>query len=234
VKILAEIIGLSFGRKNKVCETATRAVLEGTGKSVELVSLAGKLIRPCEACNGCADTNKCILKDDFEEIADKLDQAEGIVVGVPTFWGHMNGKGISFWERLCFSGRHNSLFPLASKLAAIVAVDGSGSGEYVIQDLGNYLQDARINIVGTIAVQGEHPCFSCGYGNYCPVGGLVDYFPLGTELTPERVPSLTNQFPEKCSLLPEQRDITLKARELGAVLGKVIDIRISKKNNIKG
>lgn len=229
---MAEIIGLSFGRKNKVCETATKVVLEGTGRSFELISLAGKLIRPCEACNGCADTNKCILKDDFQEVADKINEAEGIVVGAPTFWGHMSGKGVSFWERLCFSGRHNSLFPLSGKPAVIVAVDGSGSGEYVVQDLKNYFLDARINLAGTIAVQGEHPCFSCGYGNYCPVGGLIDYFPLGTEITPERIPSITNQFPEKCNVPPEQRDITLKARELGAVFGKIVEIRISKKENI--
>jgi len=228
---MAEIVGLSFGRKNKACETGAKAVLEGTGKEYELISLAWKNILPCENCNGCADTNRCVLKDDFQPIADRVLAAQGLVVAAPTFWGHMNGKGVAFWERLCFSGRHNSLFPLSGKPAVIVAVDGSGSGEYVVQDLKNYFLDARINVAGTIAVQGEHPCFTCGYGNYCPVGGLIDYFPLGTEITPDRVPTITNQFPEKCDIPPEQRDITQKAKNLGAVLAKVVENRVDKLGN---
>ncbi len=227
---MVDIIGISSGRKNKVVESVVRQVLEGTGKSFELVSLAGKLIRPCEGCNGCAHTNRCVLKDDFEPILKKVQEAQGLVFGAPVYWEHMNSKALAFWERLCFSGRHNSLFPMAGKPAAVVGVDGNGDGKYVFKDMKTYFEDAKINLVGEIAAQGEYPCFSCGYGNYCPVGGLIEYFPLGTEITAERIPSIVNQHPEKCGLEPEKRDITQAARDLGLVLSKVIDIYASKKN----
>jgi multimeric flavodoxin WrbA len=225
---LSEIVGISSGRNNKVVESVVREVLAGTGKSFEFVSLAGKLIRPCEGCNGCADTNRCILKDDFQQVADLLLQADGIVFGAPTYWGHMNSKALAFWERICFAGRHNSLFPLSGKPAVVVATDGTGNGEFVFKDMKVYFTDARINLVGELAAQGEYPCFTCGYGNYCPVGGLIEYFPLGTEITSERVPSITNQHPEKCELEPSARDLTAKARQLGTVLGKVVNLHHSK------
>ncbi len=227
---MADIIGIGSGRKNKVVESVVRQVLEGTGKSFEFVSLAGKLIRPCEGCNGCVKTNRCVLKDDFEPILKKVQEARGLVFGAPVYWGHMNSKALAFWERLCYSGRHNSFFPMASKPAAVVAVDGNGDGQFVFKDMKIYFEDAKINLVGEIAAQGEYGCFTCGYGNYCPVGGLIEYFPLGTEITSERIPSISNQHPENCDLEPVKRDITKAARDLGSVLSKVVDIYTAKTN----
>ena len=45
---MAEIIGISAGRKNKVTESSVKAILEGTGKESIFISLSGKTIRPCE------------------------------------------------------------------------------------------------------------------------------------------------------------------------------------------
>ncbi|MTI83111.1 MAG: flavodoxin family protein [Firmicutes bacterium] len=220
---MAEIIGISAGRKNKVTESVVKAVLEGTGKTYELISLSGKLIRPCEACNGCVKTNRCVIQDDFAPILEKLYQADGIVFGAPTYWDHMNAKGQVFWERLCFSGRHNAVFPLRGKPGIIVAVDGKGGGQHVIRDLTIYYKDAGIYPAGHITAQGEYACFSCGYGNYCPVGGFAELFPLGTEITKDILPSISNQHPEVCNLTPEKRDLTSEAKKTGAVLSKVVD-----------
>ncbi len=113
---MKKVIGVSAGRKKKISETVIKAVLNGMKEfpdiETELITLSGKVIRPCEACNGCVKSNRCILNDDFQAIMDKLTNADGIVFGAPTYWDRMNGKGQAFWERACFSGRHNedSLF----------------------------------------------------------------------------------------------------------------------------
>ena len=217
---MAEIIGISAGRKNKVCESVVRTVLEGTGMPYDFISLSGKLIRPCEACNGCVNTNRCILNDDFQPIIEKIGHAKALVFGAPTYWGHMNAKGQTFWERLCFSGRHNAAFPFAGKLGVIAAISGKGDGRHVIRDLKEYFSDCRIKPVGHVVAQGEYACFTCTYGNKCSVGGFAELFPLGTPITDDIIPSISNQHPELCNLKPGERNITEKARLEGANLAK--------------
>ena len=224
---MTEIIGISAGRDGKVTESLVKAILEGTGKEHEFISLSGKLIRPCEACNECVKDNRCVLEDDFQQVIEKCYEARAIVFGAPNYWDHMNAKGHAFWERACFSGRHNSVFPLEGKLGVIAAVAGTGNGQPVINDVEAYIEDARMHLVGEISVQGEYACFSCGYGNHCPVGGFVDMYPLGTDVQPEIVPSLANQHPNNLELPEEERNRLGDARKMGETLGRVL--RIGKK-----
>ena len=231
---MTEIIGISAGRENKATESLVKAILDGTGKKNEIISLSGKLIRPCEACNGCADNNRCVLKDDFQDVIEKCYKAEAIVFGAPNYWDHMNAKGQAFWERACFSGRHNSVYPLEGKLGVMAAVAGTGDGKPVIKDIETYFDDARMHIVEEISIQGEYACFTCGYGNHCPVGGFVDMYPLGTAIKPEIMPTLTNQHPDQPDLSDEKRNLLIAAQKIGKVLSKVLDIKKAKQKKFTG
>ena len=135
---MTRIIGISAGRDGKVTESLVKAILEGSGEEYEFISLSGKLIRPCEGGTGCVKDNRCVLEDDFQQVIEKCYGAEAIVFGAPNYWDHMNAKGQAFWERACFSGRHNSVFPLEGKLGVIAAVAGTDYGEPVIKDLEAY------------------------------------------------------------------------------------------------
>ena len=225
---MVDIIGISAGRKNKVTDSVIKAILEGSGKECEFISLSGKVIRPCEACNGCVTNNRCILKDDFQPILEKCYKAKAIVFGAPNYWDHMNAKGMAFWERACFSGRHNSVFPLEGKFAVSAGIAGTGNGQPVIDDLEEYFEDARMHVVEEISVQGEYACFTCGHGNHCPVGGFVDMYPLGTEITPEIIPSLTNQNPDNPDLPEEERNLLDSAKSIGRILSRAIDTKEDK------
>lgn len=218
-----KIIGISAGRKDKITESLIRAVLAGTGMQFDLISLSGKLIRPCEACNGCVKNNRCVIKDDFQKVLVDLRQADGFVFGAPTYWSHMNAKGQAFWERVCFSGRHNALFPLKGKIAVAVGIDGyEGTGVFVLADLKRYFEDARVDLLGSISAQGEFACFSCGFGSTCAVGGFAELYPLGTPITPDRTPSICNQLPNVANLPSAARDMRSKAHELGSLLAEKV------------
>jgi multimeric flavodoxin WrbA len=225
---MAEIIGISAGRDGKATESLVKAILEGAREEYEFISLSGKLIRPCEGGTGCAKDNHCVLEDDFQEVLERCHRAEAIVFGAPNYWDRMNAKGQAFWERACFSGRHNSVFPLEGKLGVIAAVAGTGHGAPVIDDLKRYFDDARMHLVGAISIQGEYACFTCGYGNHCPVGGFVEMYPLGTRVKPDLFPSLTNQYPDNPDLPEHERNRLYDARELGETLSKVLRIKRQK------
>jgi multimeric flavodoxin WrbA len=225
---MAEVVGISAGREGKVTESLVRAILERSGRDCEFISLSRKLIRPCTACNECVKENRCTLEDDLQEVLDKCYEAEAIVFGAPNYWDHMNALGQSFWERACYSGRHNSVFPLEGKMGVIAAVAGAGNGKPVVNDIAAYFADARIHTVADISVRGEYGCFTCGHGNSCPVGGFVEVYPLGTAVEPELVPSLTNQYPENPDLPKEERSRLNDARKIGEVLSAVLKMRAKK------
>jgi len=71
-------------------ERLTRVALDeikAAGIEVELISLAGKRIEPCKACFGCRPSGRCVIKDDFEAIYDKMAAADGFILASPVYFG---------------------------------------------------------------------------------------------------------------------------------------------------
>lgn len=60
--------------------------LQEHGIETELISLRGKRIHPCTGCYGCVTAKECTLeKDDFDEVFNKMLEADGIIVGSPVY-----------------------------------------------------------------------------------------------------------------------------------------------------
>ena len=58
--------------------------LKKEGIETEMVQLAGKVIEPCKACWVCGGRKNCVHKKDlFQEIYEKMTQADGILLGSP-------------------------------------------------------------------------------------------------------------------------------------------------------
>lgn len=62
-------------------------VAEDEGVKTELVRLAGKDVKPCDACLSCKKTRRCLIKDDFKPIFDKMVKADGIILASPVYFG---------------------------------------------------------------------------------------------------------------------------------------------------
>ena len=60
---------------------------EEDGAETELVRLADKEVKPCDACSSCRTTKECRIKDDFKAIFDKMVEADGIILGSPVYFG---------------------------------------------------------------------------------------------------------------------------------------------------
>jgi multimeric flavodoxin WrbA len=72
------------GNTQIMLEAALNAAKE-LGAETELILLAGKNIKPCDACESCEKTARCHIKDDLQEIFPKLWQADAIIIGSPTY-----------------------------------------------------------------------------------------------------------------------------------------------------
>ncbi|MCK8817521.1 flavodoxin family protein [Natroniella sulfidigena] len=211
-----KIIGISAGRKGKITEEAVKTVLEESGLATEFFSLSDFELLTCDACNGCIETYRCVKDDELNQILIKMEQAEGIVFGAPEYWEGINAKGRSFWERICFSTRHNAHFSLQDKVGVAIGVSGDGNSTAVIEDIKRFFVDARLEIVGEVEVQGEYACFTCGYGQRCAVGGLAEIYDLPLEITPDKIPDLCNQNPHQArrnSVVAELRGVGLRVAQ---------------------
>lgn len=72
----------------------------------ETIQVGSQLIRGCQGCGACYKLGKCVINDMVNETAEKLAQADGMVVGSPVYYASPNGTLISFLDRLFYSTGH--------------------------------------------------------------------------------------------------------------------------------
>ncbi|MBR2740410.1 MAG: flavodoxin family protein [Oscillospiraceae bacterium] len=78
-------------------------VFAAEGVDTELIQVGNKDIRGCIACGRCGELGKCVFDDLVNEVAEKLDKADGLVVGSPVYYGSPNGTMLAFLDRLFYS-----------------------------------------------------------------------------------------------------------------------------------
>lgn len=100
MKIVA-IIGSP--RKNGNTDTLVDSVLQGAienGAETEKIYLSDLNFKGCIGCEGCKKTGKCVVKDDMQMVYEKMNEADGIVLGSPTYFYNVTGLTKMFIDRL--------------------------------------------------------------------------------------------------------------------------------------
>ncbi len=77
--------------------------LHECGVDTERVNVGNKDIRGCIACNFCRTNMRCVFNDAVNEVAPEFAEADGIVVGTPTYYAGSNGQLLAFLDRLFYS-----------------------------------------------------------------------------------------------------------------------------------
>ncbi len=92
-------------RKNGNTECLIQSILapsKKAGAQIESISLGGYDIGACTGCEGCRSSWECIIKDDFAQVVEKIDEADGIVLASPTYWYSVTSDMKRFIDR-CYS-----------------------------------------------------------------------------------------------------------------------------------
>ena len=95
----------------------------------ELLSLAGQTIAGCVACYKCfknKDRRCAVKKDIFNELLEKMEGADGILLGSPTYFSDVSSGMRAFIERGGFVGRANDYMFKRKVGASVVAVRRAG------------------------------------------------------------------------------------------------------------
>jgi multimeric flavodoxin WrbA len=120
-------------------ETLVNEALESIkeeGIEVELITLADKTVKPCEACNACKQYLDCQILDDFQEIFAKMEQADGIIVGSPVYFGSATPQIMALLDRAGYVALAKDRV-LDRKVGAAIAVARRAGGNFTFAQL-NY------------------------------------------------------------------------------------------------
>jgi len=93
---LLAIIGSQ--RKDGNSYLLAKEVLKSVKADYEIIQLAEKEIRFCNLCGKC-ETEHCVLEDDFNQILEKMTEADGIIFSFPKYFS-LSSKFLCFLERL--------------------------------------------------------------------------------------------------------------------------------------
>jgi multimeric flavodoxin WrbA len=125
--------------------------LKATGIETELYSLAGKPIQGCMACMKCFEKkdNRCAVeKDVINECIQKMAEADGILLGSPTYFADVSASMKALIERCGMVGRANAGLYDRKVGAAVVAVRRAG-GIHVFNSLNYFFTISGMIIPGS-------------------------------------------------------------------------------------
>ena len=106
------------------------SALEAEGIETELVQLAGKTVKGCIACGRCFKNQdkRCAVTDDFaDECIEKMLEADGIILGSPTYFADVTSEMKALIDRAGYVARANSDMLRRKVGAAVVAVRRAGA-----------------------------------------------------------------------------------------------------------
>lgn len=98
-------------------------IFDELGVEYECINLGKKDVRGCIACGTCGNTGKCVFNDIVNEISAKFEEADGIVVGSPVYYGCANGTLVSALQRVFYSSHFDKRMKVG---ASVVCARRSG------------------------------------------------------------------------------------------------------------
>ncbi|MCD8028434.1 MAG: flavodoxin family protein [Erysipelotrichaceae bacterium] len=103
-------------------------IFETENIETEMLHIGHKDIRGCIGCMYCKTHNKCVFNDNVNEVSQKLEECDGIVVGTPVYFSSANATLIAFLTRLFYSTTFDKTMKVGA--SAVVARRGGISATY--------------------------------------------------------------------------------------------------------
>lgn len=116
----------SSARNNSLGKALAAEALKGAqdaGADTEIIDLYETNLNYCTGCLACMETGKCHLDDCFQEIKEKLYDADGFILCAPTYCGTYNAIMKNFIDRLGLFERFTS--SLGNKYIASISTAGN-------------------------------------------------------------------------------------------------------------
>jgi multimeric flavodoxin WrbA len=141
-------------RKNGNTYHALQVVQEELEKQdiqCEYIWLGGTNLQGCTACGVCIEKKdgKCVLPDDgMNEYIEKMIDADGIILGSPTYFADVSANMKALIERAGYVCRVSGDL-LKRKVGAAVVAVRRGGGTHVFESMNYFFLIAQMIVVGS-------------------------------------------------------------------------------------
>lgn len=162
MKVLA-VVGSPRKRGNT--DVLVEAVIRGAtenGAEVEKVFLADLDVKPCDACDACRKSGRCVVRDDMASLYEKLFASDAWVLGTPIYWWGPSAQLKAFVDRwYAFSGDEERQRVDGKRAALVAAFEDSDPATArhavgMLRDAFDYLRmDFVDQVLVTAGARGE-------------------------------------------------------------------------------
>lgn len=133
------------GGNTTVAGEEMERIFREEGVEVETVQVGARDIRGCIACGRCAETGRCVFDDIVNELAPKLEAADGLVVASPVYYASANATLVACLTRLFYS----SHFDKSMKVGASVVCARRGGCSATFDELNKFFTIAGMPVASS-------------------------------------------------------------------------------------
>ena len=116
------------------------------GVEAEIFNIGKRAVHGCISCGWCEKNGKCVFGDDpVNELAQKFEAADGLIIGSPVYYGSANGALGALLDRLFYS----TSFSKRMKLGASVVSCRRGGNTATFDELNKYFTISEMPVVSS-------------------------------------------------------------------------------------
>ncbi len=148
--------------------------IEAQGIETELIQVGGQLLRGCTACSWCrkSEETRCVINDDpLNGWLSKMLEADGILLGSPTYFADVTAEMKALIDRAGYVLRPNQ--GLSRKVGAAVVAARRGGAIHTFDSMNHFFLINEMIVVGSTY-------WNDGYGG--PIGAVEAEDEEGTKV----------------------------------------------------
>jgi len=104
-KVLIVSSSLRAGSNSEILAEEARRGAEEAGNDVEMISLKDRDLHFCRGCLACQKTMRCVIRDDMDQMIEKVRTAQVLLFATPIYYYELSGQLKTFLDRC------NPLYP---------------------------------------------------------------------------------------------------------------------------
>lgn len=133
--------GCTYTALSEVADT-----LQAEGIETELIQIGKDAVHGCTGCGGCFTLRRCVYDDLVNVISEKMQTADGLVVGSPVHYAAASGAVTSLLDRLFYCTNKKYL---ANKPGAAVVSARRAGTTAALEQLNKYFTISNMPLVSS-------------------------------------------------------------------------------------
>jgi len=154
---MKKIIAICASPRKKNTYYMLKTILDSSKKEYEIVFLKNLKINPCSACENChKKPYKCSTKDRMPELCDKLEKADIVILGSPTYFDNVSGMMKNFIDR-CLPFYFSRKLEGKKTVVASVGSEDAESISQCVNAMQRFCKHMGLDVVSSVYATKSNP-----------------------------------------------------------------------------